>query len=47
MVGMIAIERARAAAAERDGAAFSLKAFHDRLLGLGQLPLPALVRELG
>ena len=46
MVGMVAIERARAAAEDREGAAFSLKAFHDRVLELGQLPLPALVREL-
>lgn len=47
MIGMIEIERARAAAEEREGSAFSLKGFHDRLLGLGQLPLPSLRRELG
>ncbi len=47
MIGMIEIERARQAAAEREGAAFSLPDFHDRLLALGQLPLPALRRELG
>ena len=47
MIGMIEIERAREAAAEREGAAFSLSDFHDRLLALGQLPLPALRRELG
>ncbi|MGZ5305507.1 MAG: DUF885 domain-containing protein [Actinomycetota bacterium] len=47
MIGMIEIERARQAAAERDGATFSLPDFHDRLLALGQLPLPALRRELG
>jgi len=47
MIGMIEIERVRAAADEREGPAFSLKGFHDRLLGLGQLPLPALRRELG
>jgi uncharacterized protein (DUF885 family) len=46
MVGMIEIERARATAAERDGATFSLRDFHDRLLALGQLPLPSLRREL-
>jgi uncharacterized protein (DUF885 family) len=46
MIGMIEIERARASAAERAAAAFSLKDFHDRLLALGQLPLPALRREL-
>jgi uncharacterized protein (DUF885 family) len=45
MIGMIEIERARAAAESREG--FSLRDFHDRLLGLGSLPLPALRRELG
>jgi uncharacterized protein (DUF885 family) len=44
MIGMIEIERARAAASA-DGT--SLQTFHDRLLGLGSLPLPALRRELG
>jgi uncharacterized protein (DUF885 family) len=47
MVGKIEIERARAATADREGAAFSLPHFHDRLLSLGSLPLPALRRELG
>ena len=47
MIGMIEVERARQAATEREGAAFSLPDFHDRLLALGQLPLPALRRELG
>jgi uncharacterized protein (DUF885 family) len=47
MVGMVEIERARAAASERGGSSFSLRDFHDRLLGLGQLPLAALERELG
>jgi uncharacterized protein (DUF885 family) len=46
MIGMIEIENARAAATARLGDAFSLKDFHDRLLSLGQLPLPALRREL-
>ena len=46
MVGMIEIERARATAADRDGAGFSLRDFHDHLLSLGQLPLPSLRREL-
>ncbi len=46
MIGMIEIERAREAATRREGAAFSLSDFHDRLLGLGQLPLLALQREL-
>ncbi|MEP6476315.1 MAG: DUF885 domain-containing protein [Actinomycetota bacterium] len=47
MVGMIEVERARDAAAAKEGAEFSLKAFHDRILGLGSLPLPSLLRELG
>jgi uncharacterized protein (DUF885 family) len=46
MIGMIEIENARAMATARLGDAFSLKDFHDRLLSLGQLPLPALRREL-
>ena len=46
MIGMIEIERAREAATRREGPAFSLSDFHDRLLGLGQLPLLALQREL-
>jgi len=45
-IGQFEIERQRAAASEREGAAFSLRAFHDRLLALGSLPLAALRREL-
>jgi uncharacterized protein (DUF885 family) len=47
MIGMIEIEDARARTQEQEGAAFDLRTFHDRLLALGQLPLPALRRELG
>jgi uncharacterized protein (DUF885 family) len=47
MVGMIEIVNARRAAEEREGATFSLPVFHDRMMALGQLPLPALRRELG
>ena len=47
MMGMIEIENARARALAREGAAFSPRDFHDRLLSLGSLPLPSLVRELG
>jgi uncharacterized protein (DUF885 family) len=47
MVGMIEVERAREAAAAKEGAEFSLRDFHDRILALGSLPLPSLVRELG
>ncbi len=46
MTGMVEIEEARRRAEEREGAAFDIKVFHDRLLALGQLPLPALRREL-
>lgn len=45
-LGQIEIERARAEAADREGSAFSLSDFHDRLLALGSIPLPALQREL-
>jgi uncharacterized protein (DUF885 family) len=46
-IGQFEIERWRAQAADREGSAFSLKDFHDRLLALGSLPLPALRREIG
>jgi uncharacterized protein (DUF885 family) len=45
-IGQFEIERHRAEAAKRLGDAFSLAAFHDDLLALGSLPLPALRREL-
>jgi uncharacterized protein (DUF885 family) len=47
MVGMIEIERARDAERDREGDAFSLQAFHDRVLELGQLPLPSFRRVFG
>lgn len=46
MVGMVEIEDARRRVQEKEGNAFDLRSFHDRLLALGQLPLPALRREL-
>ena len=46
MVGQLEIERWRASLARREGDAFSLRAFHDRLLSLGSLPLESLQREL-
>ncbi len=46
-IGQHEIERHRAEAERREGAGFSLRRFHDRLLSLGTLPLPALRRELG
>jgi uncharacterized protein (DUF885 family) len=45
-IGQFEIEQQRADAARREGTAFSLPAFHDRLLALGSLPLSALRREL-
>ena len=47
MIGMIEIEKARATAEAREGDAFSLPDFHDRLLALGTVPLPSLTREFG
>jgi uncharacterized protein (DUF885 family) len=46
MVGMAEIEDARRRTEAKEGASFDLRSFHDRLLALGQLPLPALRREL-
>jgi uncharacterized protein (DUF885 family) len=46
MVGMVEIEDARRRTETAEGDSFDLRAFHDRLLALGQLPLPALRREL-
>jgi uncharacterized protein (DUF885 family) len=45
-IGQFEIERLRGEEAKEKGEAFSLKDFHDRLLALGSLPLPALRREL-
>jgi uncharacterized protein (DUF885 family) len=47
MVGMIVSEKARDARREREGAAFSLRDFHDRVLAVGQLPLPSFRRAFG
>ncbi|MGE5227474.1 MAG: DUF885 domain-containing protein [Planctomycetaceae bacterium] len=47
MIGMIEIEKAREATAAAQGPAFSLKDFHDRVLGLGELPLPSFRRQFG
>ncbi len=46
-IGQVEIERWRTEEERREGAAFSLSDFHDRLLALGSLPLAALRRELG
>lgn len=45
-IGQIELERLRAAAQSAAGPGFSLKAFHDRVLELGTLPLTALRREM-
>jgi len=45
-IGQFEIERLRSEAAKAESDAFSLSAFHDRLLALGSLPLRALRREL-
>jgi uncharacterized protein (DUF885 family) len=47
MIGMIEIEKAREAARARDGGSFSLRDFHDRVLAIGQLPLPSFRRTFG
>src|SRR5207247_7259389 len=45
-IGQFEIEKARVASEKRLGAAFSVKKFHDRILRLGSLPLPALPAEI-
>jgi uncharacterized protein (DUF885 family) len=47
MIGQLEIQRWRAEAERKGGAGFSLPDFHDRLLSVGALPLPALQLELG
>jgi uncharacterized protein (DUF885 family) len=44
---MIEIEDARDAERARLGDGFSLQGFHDRVLSLGQLPLPSFRRVFG
>ena len=44
MTGMIEIQRARASESARLGAEFSLRDFHDRVLELGEVPLPSFRR---
>src|SRR5262249_43692511 len=46
MIGCREIERLRRLIAERDGAAFDRREFHDQVLGHGSLPLATLSREL-
>jgi uncharacterized protein (DUF885 family) len=47
MIGQLEIQRWRAEAERAGGPGFSLSDFHDRLLAVGALPLPALQLELG
>jgi uncharacterized protein (DUF885 family) len=47
MTGMIEIQRAREAEAARHGGEFDLKRFHDRVLELGEIPLPSFRRIFG
>jgi len=44
MTGMMEIQRARASESARLGADFSLRDFHDRVLELGEIPLPSFRR---
>lgn len=46
MLGRIEIEQLRTQAEQRLGAAFDLRAFHDRVLGNGNVPLPFLRRHI-
>jgi uncharacterized protein (DUF885 family) len=46
MIGQLEIQKWRAEATTRMGSAFDIKAFHDRLLSLGSLPLATLEREV-
>jgi uncharacterized protein (DUF885 family) len=47
MLGKLEIDRWRAERAKADGSSFDPRAFHDRVLALGSLPLSSLARELG
>ncbi|MBA3893081.1 MAG: DUF885 domain-containing protein [Gemmatimonadales bacterium] len=46
MTGRLEISRLRAEAERRLGAAFDIRAFHDRVLGQGRVPLPFLREEI-
>ena len=47
MTGMFEIQRARESEVARLGSDFSLQAFHDRVLELGEVPLPSFRRLFG
>jgi uncharacterized protein (DUF885 family) len=46
MIGQLEIQKWRAAAEAAQGDGFDIRAFHDRVLSLGSLPLPTLQREV-
>jgi uncharacterized protein (DUF885 family) len=46
MVGRIELQRLRGNARQRLGGRFDIKAFHDRVLGTGGVPLPVLAQEI-
>jgi uncharacterized protein (DUF885 family) len=46
MIGQLEIQRWRRELSSRDPAGFDLRAFHDRLMSLGSLPLQVLEREI-
>jgi uncharacterized protein (DUF885 family) len=46
MIGRLEIQRIRAAAEEKLGERFEIKAFHDTVLGSGSMPLPTLDRHV-
>jgi uncharacterized protein (DUF885 family) len=47
MTGMFEIQRSRESESARLGASFSLRDFHDRVLALGEVPLPSFRRVFG
>jgi uncharacterized protein (DUF885 family) len=46
MIGQLEIRRLREESEAREGSAFSLRDFHDRLLAIGSVPLEGLRREM-
>jgi uncharacterized protein (DUF885 family) len=46
MVGRIELQRLRGNARQRLGGRFDIKAFHDKVLGTGGVPLPVLAQEI-
>jgi uncharacterized protein (DUF885 family) len=46
LIGADAIHDLRAALQTRDGAAFSLRAFHDRFLSYGAIPVTLIAQDM-